>query len=886
MVKIDCIMLDDEDAKIAPDLISAPYLKVMNWIFISTNTLSIWKLLDEVCKYDPIPAIAASIDRLFQEFVQGAQNLLQYIHLVSNRSQTQAGYLYCVSTSIEILNQLLQYRFRLRDPMYSPSIAQTAHLAPTPSEILKIFQHVDTKLQTFVSKQVPTLSSEICKPLIYHMGALLASLLLADGELIAKYLPSNFCTPSDIAKDHQIYLTQYAWKYQLLKKCIKQGRMEIRVQGVEIMQLDLVQVYSSYIRNKKTSTQHRVVQYLSDLIIEDKLVDYLVGVESHPNLIARSGNIVGFLIVADKYTELETNIIWKTVAESQDKRTVDAVLDMIIGYLNISPYSVLLYLCKKLNELPVGAFDPHMLHYCRAVIEHLGSKWKETSSQKLSMSPYNLCIRLIRQAYAVASLPLARKREICQFALAELHKLLSWAPGDVDRSTIYQECIADVSNKSPCATGSIAAINALLGSSPREDIEILASTSKLTRLLISEFAYLVNTESTKTANFQVYSEPLTVRLSLLQQVIVHIPDSITSDLGDVLWNSMLGAQAPNEQARDAAWSMLDRVARISPATNSFLDRCVRDYLPNADFQCLTSGVLPFAEQVVQYESRTSAHADSKEAGQRHVPGSDLLWHISLSVSHQNIGEKAANLLVSQYLNSPSIRSASQDTVREIHVKFVERCIHQLNIASTKLSRLNDGTSSGEEDSMVIIASEKETVREKVYFIRSLHVLKEFIQGIRSRTLLSPSPQLLHREVPNIQGTKVCIRYQPFSGGSNRSIQTVEVGDLETLGDLAAHIKSLTGFSKFTAIQGGQKLDLLHYNDISIRKLKLDQKGLMLVRKTPDATPMEGSRTAQRLRPLEIEVMKHFTELYSLLGIDEMLAKEVSPLFPEALVDCN
>ena len=873
MVQIDCIISDNEDAKITSDPVSVGYLRIMNWIFSSPNPVSIWKLLDEGCKYDPRPVIVAAVDRFFQEPVHGGRKFLQYVRLLSDRSITHAACHYCVSTSLELLNHVTQHRIRSQDPVYSPSIAQPFQLAPTPSEILRIFQYVDLKLQTFVSKQVSTFSSEICKLLIINMSMLLQSLLLGDSELVSTSLPSDFDIKQDITGEHQVYLIQQAWKYKLLKNCIKHGRMEVRVQGVEIMQQDLIAVYNLYIRNIDPSPPHPIVQYLAKLILEDKLVNYIVGPESHPNLMGRATNIVGFLIVAGKYTEVETNIIWKTVEESQDVRTIDAVIDMIFGFLNIAPYHVLIYLCEKLNELPVGGFDTHMLNYCRKIIDCIGLKWKELPPQKLGMSPYNLCIRLIRQAHTDVSLPSARKREIYQFAVTELRKLFSWAPSDVDRSSIYHECIADISGKSPCATGSIAAINTLLGSSPKEDIESLASTSEIIPLIVSEFVHLVDSETTKMSSFQLYSEPLTVRLSLLQQVIVHIPDSITPDLGDILWNSMLGARALSEQARDAAWTMLDRVARLSSSKNSFLDRCIQDYLPHAGSQCLTSGVLPFAEQVVQYETRISTHSGRKENGQRHLPGSDLLWHISLSASHQSLGEKAVSLLVYQYLGSPGIRSASPETVNEIYVKLVERCINQLKSASEKLK---SGTSSGgEEDSMVIVASEKETVRAKVHFIRSLHVLKEFIQGIRSRTLLSPSPRLLQREVPDLQGTKVCIRYQPFSGGSNRSIQTIEVGDLETLGDLAEHIASLTGFSKFTAIQGGQKLDLELHSNTAIRELKLDQKGLILVRKAPDASPIEGSRTAKRLRPLELEVMNYFPELYRLLGIDILLAKNVS-----------
>ena len=180
--------------------------------------------------------------------------------------------------------------------------------------------------------------------------------------------------------------------------------------------------------------------------------------------------------------------------------------------------------------------------------------------------------------------------------------------------------------------------------------------------------------------------------------------------------------------------------------------------------------------------------------------------------------------------------------------------------------------------MVIVASEGEVQKEKLYFVRSLSILKEIMKWTRSRVVLpSPSPKLLQRGSHSLKGEKICIKYQPFNGGSNKGQQAIEIGDLETFRDLTDHLSKLTGFSKFSTIAGGQRVDPATCGEMSLRDMKLDQKGLLLIRKCPDATSIQSLNPTKTLRPLEIEVMEHFQELYDLLGIDEQLGKEVSTL---------
>ena len=258
-------------------------------------------------------------------------------------------------------------------------------------------------------------------------------------------------------------------------------------------------------------------------------------------------------------------------------------------------------------------------------------------------------------------------------------------------------------------------------------------------------------------------------------------------------------------------------------------------------------------------------------------GADLLWHLSLVAPPGTIERKTIHMLVSLYLDSPGIQYASQSVIEAMHIEVVERCIRQLTVAASKLKAFSDGTSSGEDEPMVIVASEGEVHSQRLDFTRSLLILREFVQGVRSRPVHSPSAparmQVL-RDSQDAKGDIIRIRYQSFSGGTNTGIHSIDVGELETIDDLSHRLIKLTGFSKFIAIAGGQKLDLSGNSQLTLRDMKFDQMGLLIIKKAQDADPLPESGSAPGLRPLEVEVMEHFSELYELLDMEESLAKEV------------
>lgn len=888
MAQIDCQTLREcaADVNIAQDLVSHRYINSLTAVMSPTGS-NLWKALYDFCHFNSRPTVTSIITRFTGRPGTGVKCLSQILKGLLDRSQTIPSLTQRLWVPLTTMNRIMHHYNTLLET--HNELHQTSQdvqvLQRVPFEAYDLFQAVDATLQTFVSKQVSALSLETCQSLVQQLSSLLLSIAMADEEPITQRLRERLGLGQEFDNGVGSCIIELAWKFQLLKKCILEGRMEIRVQGVETMQQELVGVYNKYVQRNTNTTykDHPVAQYLSDFMLANKLVEYFVGVESHPQLINRCGNIIGFLVITSRYSEAESDAIWKAVTTSPDSRIVDAILQMLMSFFNISPYETLLYLTSKLIDLPLQAFDSSMIIYGRALLENLRRTWKDQRPDgRLDMPPYHLCIRLIRQSAAEQSISFHRTREIHVFALTELQSLLYLGPSDNDRRLIYEECVKDISCRTPYATGSFSAIMALLAQNPEGDIKMLADESDLTNLVIEDFAHVIDMENSLSLTSRTLDESLTVRLELLQSIIIHIPDTITVPAGQRLWDVMLGRNALNDRARHSAWNILSKAVRGCQRRNSFIDRCIGDYLPQLDPRFISAGCLSFVQQVTHYESRLAHLRSDAQEYQIGPLGSELLWHISLAAPAGGIELEAIHMLVALYLDSPKSFNTSQFALEAMQIDVVERCISQLKSAALKLKSFNDGTSSGEDEPMVVVASDEEVNSSRMAFARSLLILKEFVQGVRSRPRYSPPPSKklpLPSDVRDIKGDSFRILYQSFSGGTNTGIHSIEIGDLETIDDLSQRLIALTGFSKFTAIAGGQKLDLASNLNTTLREMKFDQKGLLIVKKAHSANSLPDLAPAPELRPLELEVLKNFPDLYQLLSTEEELAKEVRPDHP-------
>ena len=892
IAEIECQYLDNfaSDDSIKPELLSPSYLE---WLFTTLRhqDSAMWQHVQSRYYYDPARTRTRIIELAWRRPSQTINTMTQVVQCLLIRARNMRDITEKVARIICVV-------FMIADPVFQPphEVTDAQNGAPISRDVMltrafKFFQDVDGILQAFIKKQVATLSHEICDIMINRLADLLYRIATGSDALAAKMLREGLEMTQSFPVEAAPTIIERAWKFQVWRKCFLEGRMEIRIYGVESMQNELLGVHSSYIKSKDHSREafegswHPVVPFLCDFILENKLIDYLVGVESHPRLIRASANIVGFLVVCHRYTEAESNKIWKTVRESQDPGVVGALLQMLPGIFPIANYSLLLYLLTLLNEVPLADWDAKFTTYAQALFHHTVYKWREkcaeTDTRDLSMdeAPYHCCIRLIRGASGDDSLAPQKRRTMFIFGSQTLENLLDFGPSAEDSLRLFQDCIRDIAKGTAFATGSIGVINILLRHPRKVDFATLAQDLQLADLLITELGQLAALMARSLRDSRGFDEALSARLDLLQHVIKSSPWSINSQRAKSLWETLVGPQAPNDQAREVALMMLINITTYLRERNSFIEACVSEYLPNLQPRFFTRNLLLLVHQASQYAlflQRTYPHAEGLPSG---TLGTDLLWRIALVAPADTVERKAIETLVATYLDSPKTLGTTKAAIQRMHVEVVERCVGQLTSAAAQLKAFADGTSSGEDEPMVVVASDEEVHAQRLCFSRSLLILRELSHKIRAHPSYSPVPSANSLSMTGVEifnGAPVTLRYQPFSGGSNQAMKSLQLGDLEKVRDLTHRFGTATGFSRFAVIVGGQKVNLDEYNDTTLRESGLHQKGLFLIKNIHSNDALPDMTSNRVLKPLELEVMGHFSTLHRFLSLDDELSRDVRP----------
>lgn len=871
MVRIDEQTLRDfsEDPSTTPDLVSDKYLS--NLVSAMTCNASFWRSTVDTRQYDCSHTVSAMIRRFISPPFNGLGCLAQIA-----KKQSWVAFDPKQWAPASIMLQGLEYCTQSQ-----PDDGVGRLLYAIPSQVWEFFQDVESKVKIMISKQVPAFSIDACQALIPKLASILFFLIAGYDDLCTDFVDRLLSPMPDISNRERPNLVQYAWKFSILQKCVREGRMEIRVYGVESMQRDLIEVYQKYITGRQNASSiHPISNYLSDWVLSNHLVDYLVGVESHPQLIQRSSNIIGFLVVTGKYTNDETDLIWNVLATTQDPSKIDALLNMVQGFINVATHPTLLHLIDKLASTPIHLFEANIIGFGKILYDSLRKTWRNSPAEsKLETPPYRLCFRLIRESAADPMLDPNKRQDIHQWAIEELRSMLAYGPSEQDSKDVYDECLRDIAEHTQYASGSISALQTMFKFKPETEIKRLAQDSNLIPLLVKDLTHFVRSEESSPTMLGSHDNSLTTRLSLLMHLISIVPETITGDLAKDTWDVTTGSLAFNDQARNSAWHFLIQVL-ATQTRNSYIDLCIEEFLPKLESSFIVQGCLAFARDVAQYDSRfQTANSTASDRDQPERRSLGLLWQMSLAIADDKIelASKAIGMLITQHLDSPGTQKRSRAVTNAVHMELVERCIAQLTSAAAKLRSFSDGTSSGEDEPMIVVAPESEIEAQRSLFARSMKILQEFVSGVRAYPIYSPEPQLqpvLPKNFHEIKGEPVKLLYQSFSGRSSTEIRTVEVGDLETGKELANRFRVLTGFSHFTIIAGGQKLDLTNISDKLVKDLHIHQKGLLLLRKAspndsvPDLTPTYG------LRPIEISILAHFSDFYELLALEESLASQV------------
>lgn len=750
---------------------------------------------------------------------------------------------------------------------------------------LQLFRLADEILEQAIVKQFQWLTIENSTEFVRVMSTFAFQLSDHLPHFRLEIINNSGLKLDDFSLEDREEVTSFAWKFKTLRKYITHGRMEIRVQGIEIMQGDLVTVYNRYILNKREYMSVPLVRFLVKFIQDTKLINYIVGVDSHPQLISRSANIVGFLCVTGTYSFEDTDTIWRAVTDGQDSRTVIAVLELLKSDFNMLDSASHNYICRKLLVLPMQQFSEPMLGFTVKLIDCIRQS-RLVGGPRSSQDPValELCTRMLRDINTESNCSFDQVAQIRCHAEKQLELLLQ--PAWIDHYSRIEPAVQlqqwkqfadDIADNTPSAIGSIQAMNVWLDFMPHEDAFQLLQDFKIPDLLVNNISYISSSLPYGDTHGGLSQFEFDVRLSALRHLILRTPQLLSVELIETLWKNLFTAAWVPDETRESAWQVLSGViANCQIGHNPVLDTVIDHYIPRLTAPDFTEAVLNFIQFTVKYEikQRGLILRDDESVD---IPGIERIWRIMLEAAPGTVEAQAIDFMIHEYLDNALIAKRTKESIRATHLSLVDRCVRQVISSASALKSFSEDANTGEdEDRMTILETQDEILREELRFDRSLLFLRKLLEGMKARPRYSPplieSPHLLE-DTFQIRGDRFELNLQIFgSNDISSEPKQLPVGAANSGGELWLHLSKMTGFRTFFIIFGGKKINLKDEMQ-TLKELGLGP-GRLIVSRIQHAA--DGSfETAMRSHsPMDHRVMDHFQELYVLLDLDERLAREV------------
>ncbi|KAL0931794.1 ubiquitin carboxyl-terminal hydrolase [Colletotrichum truncatum] len=735
-----------------------------------------------------------------------------------------------------------------------------------------LYDMVSGALNTIIERNVTQLSNETSAAIITALSEILKYSLNGDDELATErlkahrqrypQLPSKF-TPEAISLE---------WRLSMLGKLITSSQMQLRVMAASTMCHDLVTCWKKYGDNEEDSNQ--LLTYVAEYLLRTKLVDYILGPTCHPEITLESGNIVGFLVVTRFYRNEQSDLLWQTITTTQDPRIAEALMRMTQSIANLFYKEQLLYLCEKLHSLPIDNFTSPVRNLCDAILRNLQTKF-QLNGETPSISPLSLCIRLLRQSSVYSPDSHIAYPEVHHFAMTKFRDLARDGLDPEVRKEFYADCIKDIAAKSSTTLGTLWCLSMALRPAIATELRVLTTEHNLTALLVDELEHAI--EQGKQAGIpMVLCEHInSPRRELISCILNHEPTTVSADLGPRLWDMLVGHGTACQEDRNAGWLIINTIPD-SALGNPFLSVCFTEYLPNLARDCLCEGALQFVRSAVlpRVNDINDIILDDEESLAQ--SGVEQLWRMILDADNSTLVEAAIQTLVGEiYIDSKSILTYPHYRACQVHLGLVNRCLKQMEDAAKRLESFNDGTRSGDDEPMVIVATDEQIREQERIFTRSLAVLRHFLKAHQAKSHFSaPDLRALTPGSPSVaEGESAELKFQSFDGNKQTDIIPLEVGRRNTAASLLASIRQATGFENYRIYYRGHpfapnEVDVCR----SLEELKIHD-GLILVKRDEN-----GIAAATRIKPgaslLEIEILGHFKQLWNYLSMQETLAREI------------
>jgi ubiquitin carboxyl-terminal hydrolase 34 len=821
--------------------------------------------------------VRASLTQTFAE-AEGMHHILQYVRLTLQQLAFDVNLGSKVAPSLNIAALLGCLAFNC------PSRA----IGTFPTHLAEIFKLMDGQLQECLDKQQDPLSVDRRKEIVEHLSNILHAATKLDSS-IAERLFKQY-----IGLDHQELREQYGelivmvWKVKLMKKYFSKGRMDLRILGIDTMNAELVAFFQAHkameASETRATTVAPILEFLADVILQEKITNYIVGVESHPQLIQRSQNIVGFLVVTNKFSAEQADLVWKTIISSQDPRVVSATFFMLQYIIRtLTQFKEDLYLCKKLVESPLPAMSHEAQMFFQEFLAKVRNEFLiDQRDSDSNLLPAKLCIRLMSEFSPTRP----RAQGVAAIWMEAGNTLTHLAPqmSLEERKVLYRACVQKFQEKNGDAAASIGAIQSL-AKKCHTDLIYLTEELHIVPAIMDEFCEFVQHRKTlhQSVEHVRLLEELAPRLDLFLELILKDPKIIREDRTRVFWDHLVGDEAAGITARDTAWHRLAVFALRNPVKNAFLDRCHTDFLPSNRPDHFTRGFFQFVQNITKYKMQTESFSPSNGSDNQ-IPGIDLVWRVVLT-AHPGTGEDSAmEFLAGVYMDKVWLQHLSTESVEAMHTSLVDSCLIRLKAAHARLRMPKSPDLNGEEYAMEVTKPESDRANHELVFGRTMLFLTMFLLSIRKQPAfhypLDRAMETVVKRIPPIRGEPIKVKCQ-FTKGSTpiQPTQEVVAGDLETRKEFHSRLVSLAsafGLSSFRIIWAGAHLKLMDRPMESLRDMRITSSTLIVrepLHDDPQADPVPPSN--QPRTAFEKQIVAQFNDFYQLMDSDDIMSKSVS-----------
>lgn len=739
----------------------------------------------------------------------------------------------------------------------------------------KLHNKVSDLLAEMIEKHVTHMSSECVSGQINALTDMLKSSLHGNHDLAIEAIKTHRLQFPDLTDNYTLEAIVWEKRFDTLIKLIRSSQMQLRVMAVTTMCNDLVSRWKAH-NDAGQETSATYLDHLAEYLLRTGLIEYVLGANCHPEITVESANIVGFLVVTKKYRAEHTDLLWQGITSSQDPRISEALTRMISTITNLFDYPGLVSFCEKLQTLPVESFTPAMKGLWESILRSMLAR-ANADRATLSFHPYELCLRLLRESSICASGLQVAYPEMQHLSMQRLRDLLAFGPDFEARQQLYLSCIGDIAAKSSTTLGSLWGLSMAIRPTIVAEMRVLAEEHDLTRLIVEELEHATEMAQAAGVKAVLCTNAHQPRQDFIMNIIQLEPHTINDDIGRRLWDVLVGVRSPCVEDRTAGWNVLNSAAKRSSFQNSFLRKCFTEYLPSLPCSYFCGGMLDFIREEILPRVTGMGDLILDDEEQVAQSGIEQLWRIILSADDDGLVYRAIRTLaLDVYLESDHILTFPFHRTQKIHLSLVNRSLRQLKDAAREIASFTDGDSNGDDESMVIVATEDQIQEQERVFVRSLRLLRFFLEAHRlNPRFAAPDVRALMSQTPQeIEGASAELKYQSFDGHRQTEVKPLSIGKLNTAASLLASIKQETGFGNYRAFYRGRPF---YPNEREICKSLEDlhiHDGLILVKREEDSEDPPPDRIKPGASSLEIEVSSHFDELWEYLNMEEKLAQEV------------